>query len=361
MDLSPNDIRNCEFSTQMRGYSKDEVDSLLDQVATALDTVKQENLKLSMEVDSLKSQLSALRQFEDTIKSAAIDARRNADNTIADAKEEANLILSKARDEADRVVESHNEQLASLDSKIAAADLAKKSYLNKIHGVITSHLEIIDHLIKTESETKNDYEDQDSDVGFDSGKIEVTHSGELDRRQMETISSSPKSNEPGRIEEANAVDKIIEVSSDSGSEATASTDDDTGAYEVDPSRPVDPELAEALQMYQTRDNTTGDNCQTSTPSDAPMVPPQGHIIETNSKAEDIPPGFIVGPSADGNNTRSEDRSSTDRMKLDNHLSDEHNSVSSAKTLKPATPEALAEELDNVVAKFEEEMDKAAQS
>ena len=44
MDLSPNDIRNYEFSTQMRGYSKDEVESLLEQVAAALEAVKQEDI-----------------------------------------------------------------------------------------------------------------------------------------------------------------------------------------------------------------------------------------------------------------------------------------------------------------------------
>ena len=75
MDLSPNDIRGYEFPNQMRGYDKDEVDNFLEQVANAFEEMKQQNLKYSMEIESLKSQLSGLKQFEDTIKSAAIDAR----------------------------------------------------------------------------------------------------------------------------------------------------------------------------------------------------------------------------------------------------------------------------------------------
>ncbi|MFQ5452850.1 MAG: DivIVA domain-containing protein, partial [Candidatus Zixiibacteriota bacterium] len=94
MDLSPNDIRNQEFSNKMRGYDKEDVDNFLEKVAEALENARQENLKLSMEIDSLNTQITGLKQFEDTIKNAAIDARRNADLTIANAKKEADLILS---------------------------------------------------------------------------------------------------------------------------------------------------------------------------------------------------------------------------------------------------------------------------
>ncbi len=61
MDLSPNDIRNYEFSNQMRGYDKEEVDSFLDKIAEGLENLKQDNLKLSMEIDSLRSQISAFK------------------------------------------------------------------------------------------------------------------------------------------------------------------------------------------------------------------------------------------------------------------------------------------------------------
>lgn len=360
MDLSPNDIRNCEFSSQMRGYSKDEVDSLLDQVAAALDAVKQENLKLSMEVDSLNSQLTALRQFEDTIKSAAIDARRNADMTVNDAKQEAESILTEARDEADQILGSRTEQLAALDSKIAAADLAKKSYLNKVHDIITSHLEIIDHLMDSEPVTESCDEDQDSDMGADSGKIEVTQSGEVDRKQMETIGTPSKSEGPIRTEEANAAEEIVEVSPETASEAGASADDDAKDDEADPSKPVDPELAEALQKYQHRDSSPVENAERP-PQSNHMAPPTGQLVETTAKAEDIPPGFIAGPSTGGNDADSDNESATDKFKLNDPKTGDHNSASPAASPPHVTPEDLAEELDNVVAKFEEEMDKAARS
>ena len=43
MELSPNDIRSFEFNTQMRGYEKNEVDDLLEDVAVALESARQES------------------------------------------------------------------------------------------------------------------------------------------------------------------------------------------------------------------------------------------------------------------------------------------------------------------------------
>ncbi len=104
MSLSPNDIRNYEFPTQMRGYDKEEVDSFLDTIATSLENMKQDALKLSMENDSIKSQLESLKQFEDSIKGAAIDARKNADATMANAKDEAETLLADAKTKDDNLV-----------------------------------------------------------------------------------------------------------------------------------------------------------------------------------------------------------------------------------------------------------------
>ena len=129
MDLTPNDVRSFEFSTQMRGYDKDDVDSFKEQVANALENIKQENLKLSMEMESVKSQLTGLKQFEDTIKSAAIDARRNADLTVGNAKQEAELILAKAKSESGKMVLTNSNKIVELEEQISKIELTKKSYL----------------------------------------------------------------------------------------------------------------------------------------------------------------------------------------------------------------------------------------
>ncbi len=364
MDLSSNDIRNYEFATQMRGYSKDEVDNLLDQVAAALDAVKQENLKLSMEVDSLKSQLSGLRQFEDTIKSAAIDARRNADMTLNNAKKEADLILSKAREEADRMIGSRTEKLAELEARISSAEMAKKSYLNKMRGVITSHLEIIDHLIKNEPLMQQSHEEEsETEYGpmDDSDRIQVTSSDEVERRTMETIGTPSQSAEPIRTEEANEAGKIIEVSRD-GQPPDETSEVKTDTEEDETSGPVDPELAEALENYQADGGEDDEKHDSMEPPPTEVASPApGEIRETSSLAEDIPPEFIVAPNTDTSGSSPDEEAATDKLEVGDTPENKSDSDQPTPSGPPASPEELARELDKVVAKFEEEMDKAAHS
>ena len=359
MDLSPNDIRNYEFDSQMRGYDKDDVRDFLEQIATALETAKQQELKLSMEIDSLKTQLSGLRQFEDTIKSAAIDARRNADMTVGNAKKEAELIVARARTDADEIIGSRASKVTQVEDQITKLQLTKKSYITKLRNLIKSHMEMVEEL------SADDQTATSSDDG-----IVVTESADVTRDKFETISNEPSSLEPIKSEEVNATDTIVppkatvdEAISQEPSTVTDSEQPDvTSDQNKSADSPVDPELAAALESYkgelpQAKDDDTK-NPEQETP--APSI--DGGFIETTARAEDIPDGFI------SMNSENSEKNSTDKIKteLGNQAEEtEHNAIDIDKVepdkKQPMNTEDLANELDKVAAKFEEEMDKAAKA
>ncbi|MDH4158198.1 MAG: DivIVA domain-containing protein [candidate division Zixibacteria bacterium] len=351
MDLTPNDIRNYEFSNQMRGYDKAEVDTFLEQVATALETMKQENLKLSMEIDSVKSQMRALKEFEDTIKNAAIDARRNADMTVANAKNEAQLILSKARSEAETVIASRTKQMGQLDGQIAKLELTKKSYLSKLRGMINSHLELLDDIASVNIKRELSSEAREDD-------IEVTDSAEVKSGRYETIATPPSKDRGIKAEEADAAEQILPTEAKDGkqppekaeAEATEEPEKDTSA--------LDPELAAALQSY-TRQKEAREADRGKKAPDLPPPPPLGHIVETEARAEDVPDGFITGEAESPAGAKDTD---TDRVEVGNGM--EHNAIDpddgpdEEKPKGQFNPDDLADELDNIAARFAEEMDKA---
>lgn len=355
MDLSPNDIRSYEFAHQMRGYDREEVDNFLEQVATALEALKQDNLKLSMEIDSLKTQLAGLRQFEDTIKSAAIDARRNADMTVANAKKEAELILSRAKTEAQEIVGSRAQKVSAIEEQITKLELAKKSYLSKLRNLIKSHLEILEEVASIESAATES-----------KSAIEVTESTEVTRKKLETIATKPTKAEPIKTEEAKAAEKIVPASPGAAEAEPSPTatedvsDDDQGRQ---PERVVDPELAAALESYQRKDEPVAEQQEPPLPK-ADYVPAPGQLIETTARAEDVPEGFIAKDDAK-QATNATDKVPTPAAGQPSPT--EHNAIhidaaaDSKKNHSSIGPEDLAEELDRVVAKFEEEMDKAAKN
>jgi len=345
MDLSPNDIRNYEFPNQMRGYSKEEVDNFLDQVASALETAKQENLKLSMEAESLKSQLSGLKQFEDTIKSAAIDARRNADMTIATAKQEAEMILSKAKGDTESILANKTRDVSDIENQITRLGLTRKSYLSKIRTLVQSHLEMIDDI---ESDVS-----RPAEQGEQSDAISITQSTDVTTEQRESLANEP---EPA------VVDDEVEDASMADDLKSAIRSDDSAEPETEDDQPIDPELAAALENYK-KTTAEQDAPEISATPTAGPVPAQDAVVETTARAEDIPDGFIA-MAEDSGDAQSEE-TATDKVTTSepNTVSDADPNVlktdeSESAPVKPLEPENIAGELDEVAAKFEKAMDKA---
>jgi cell division initiation protein len=346
MDLSPNDIRSYEFRNQMRGYDKDEVDNLLDQVASALEETKQQNLKLSMELESLRAQLSGLKQFEDTIKSAAIDARRNADMTVATAKQEAEMILNKARQQAEDLLAKRAKDISEIEAKITRLGLTKKSYLSKIRSMVQSHLDMIDEVDSGEVQS-----DELSDTD---DKIAVTESTDIKTGKRETVAQQPPEppEDEAEEEEAAADTADSETAEEAAEDLAADLKD--AIHEESTDQPaeqaIDPELAAALESYK---KMTAQKAAAEKPRpETPPPPPQGVIVETTSRAEDIPDGFIARESD------LEGERSTDKVRMgqgDGPMSMEPNSLGGFRSpgdpKAPLPPEKLAEELDEVAAKF----------
>jgi len=351
MDLSPNDIRSYEFPNQMRGYAREEVDNFLDRVADALEGVKHENLKLSMEIESLKSQLAGLMQFEDTIKSAAIDARRNADMTIATAKQEAEMITSKARTEADNLIAQRSRDVAEIENQITKLGLTKKSYLSKIRSLIQAHLEMVDEIDAVEI-----------DGARASEAIKITQSTDLTTEQRETVASRPSETPSQTVEEAPAMtadEESVAVDSDVAKDVEDAIRADEPEVQPESKQPIDPELAAALESYK---KTTTEQVETENVYTPPAgtSPPQGVVVETTARAEDIPDGFIA-KEEELDNERATDKvpvAEADTSAEPNSLNPDESTKASP---NPLDPDSLAGELDEVATKFDEEMDKAEKS
>ncbi len=338
MDLSPNDIRNYEFPSQMRGYDKDEVDSLLEQIAAAMEEIKQVNLNLSMELDSVKGQLQGLRQFEDTIKSAAIDARRNADLTMDNAKQEAELLLGKAKNEAEKIIESKSNKIQEIENHISQLELTRRSYMTKLKGLINSHLDIVDEISKSELPKEVEKE-----------LLEITASNEVESEKRTTVTEPPQDSSSDYPAEQSVPDPLLQ-NEENGGKSEEVTDEESA---------VDPELAAAINSFDSNNEIRP--AQKNEPEilqKKKPVPPDEKIdpstgwVETERAAEEVPPEFIVNKPSETKANNSSDNNENDSNGLE--------VTRDQPALKEVNPlsENLAKELDKVAAKFEEEMNKA---
>ena len=349
MELTSNDIRGYRFRSQMRGYDREEVDRFLEKVAEALEEAKQHNLRLSVELGSLKSQLTGLKQFEDTIKGAAIDARRNADMTIATAKQEAEMIITRAKSEAESIVVNRTKEIGEIESQITRLGLTKKSYLSKIRNLVQAHLQMIEDVDSGEIHRE-----------VPENRITVTESKDVTTETRESVALQPapafQEPEPGSETEPEP-----ESEEEPSIESQAVPDNLAAelkqaiqAPDLSPSAapPIDPELAAALESYKRIAARKAAEHQAA--QQRPPLPRQDEVIETNRLAEEIPEGFVA------KETDVEDNRSTDKVML-SQTSRNLKLGESGGFKKPISPEELAGELDEVAVRFEEEINKASKS
>ena len=328
MELTATDIRNHQFATQMRGYDKTEVDTFKEQTAQAIEHLKQELIRSTMELEAVKLQLNTIKQFEETIKGAAIDARRNADATVATARKEAEMILQKTKSEVETVIATRKQRIAEAQAEMEKIELIRDAFLQKVRATITSHLELLEPSTQGEPTPRHQQPPKETPhypaphpvkpVQIQDA-IEITDSSEIKRAHRETVATVPSKPEHGVTEEANAPSHIISVDTPKPASAprqSEPTDELAAALkktfrDEDASAPtVDPELASALEKYQHAE-------------------------------QDNPLGLV------GNNA-------------EEHASAKQPTMP-APTGGAVSTEILAKELDEVVAKFAEEMDKASKS
>lgn len=385
MDLSPNDIRNYRFPSQMRGYDKAEVDNLLERIAAALEEARQQNLKLSMQVDSLKTQFTALKEFEDTIKNAAIDARRNADATIANAKKEGMEIIAKAKIKLEELSGEYKAKETEVEKQMVALEQVKRSYISKLRALINSHLDMVDEIAtadvkkeihgesecesESKSESKSEIETKPAKPAPppDPNGIEVTESEDMTRQKLETLADQPGE----ELDEPGETDETCE-----DEEAKGVEDAQSQPEEPEPApKSIDPELAAALEQYKM---LAARKAAQLDPEDFGPAPPPGTIIETDSSAEDIPPGFIA-KIADAELKRSRPVVSSQTSEYASESEEdqdpglapdaqdrptEHNAIDmdrptrESKARAIVSPDELAAALDSAVERLEKEFAKA---
>jgi len=344
MELSPSDIRNYEFNTQMRGFDKEEVESFLEQVASTIEDMKQDLLKKTVEKDSLQKQYDDLKQHEDTIKSAAIDARRNADQTVKNAKKEAEELLSDAQTKAENLIHDKAHEFKKIEAQIFNLENTKKGYLTELKKLIASHLTLIDQVADAELELPQVATGELELPQVATSELEVTESTDITVDKMETIAnemSQEESEQETDDEMAGAGKTVTEESLEPKMEEQ---EDPAPEVPEKENSTVDPELESALQNYQHGiENDKEDN----PPPEQPMFGPE-RVVETTARADDIPEGFIAS-NQDGL------KNSNDTAKIGDQPKTKMNETG------PLKPEELAEELDNVAAKFDEVVEKAVKS
>lgn len=146
MSVTPNEIRNAEFATTMRGFNRDQVDEFLQKTASTLEDALAEVVELRAQQKLLQTKYDKLATMEDSLKSTLLEAQKTADTIRAHADSDAQLALERARGKQALIEKQTQGQIDLLQEKVRELDTIRLDYQRKIRQTIESHLKIVDEL-----------------------------------------------------------------------------------------------------------------------------------------------------------------------------------------------------------------------
>ena len=143
MAISVKDIQEKVFPTQSAdGYSVEQVDDFLDEIAEQLGALIRENLTLKEQVEKLEKSVKELsskttdyneegyfKNLQSAMRDSLISAQRVADEATSAAKAEAARLVEDAKAEAAKVLgNAQTEDAKVTESAQSAASAAKAEY-----------------------------------------------------------------------------------------------------------------------------------------------------------------------------------------------------------------------------------------
>lgn len=109
--------------TLVRGYKRDEVDRLIEDVTESFEEVWRDRGELADRVEELESQLTDFKQREHLLASTLVSAEKAAAEAKDHAKREAELIVAEAHGEArsiTRAAQNERERLFAESRRVEA-------------------------------------------------------------------------------------------------------------------------------------------------------------------------------------------------------------------------------------------------
>lgn len=140
MKLTPLDIHHKEFRHSLRGYSEEEVDAFLDEVADEFERLFKENIDLSEKLDSARDQVRGFEAQKETLHNTMVAAQRSAEDIVSKAREEAATVLRDAEVKSKEIIHNALTQKQKVQAELVRIKDAEAAFRTEFKKMLETHL-----------------------------------------------------------------------------------------------------------------------------------------------------------------------------------------------------------------------------
>lgn len=146
MKLTPLDIHHKEFRHSLRGYSEEEVDAFLDEVADEFERLFKENIDLSEKLDAAREQVRGYEAQKETLHNTLVAAQRSAEDIVGKAREEAATVLRDAEVKSKEIIHNALTQKQKVQTELVRIKQAEDEFRGKFRSMLESHLNAVSEI-----------------------------------------------------------------------------------------------------------------------------------------------------------------------------------------------------------------------
>lgn len=153
MKLTPLDIHHKEFRHSLRGYSEEEVDGFLDEVADEFERLFKENIDLSEKLEAAREQVRAFEAQKETLHNTMVAAQRSAEDIVAKARAEAGTVLRDAEVKSKEIIHNALTQKQKVAGELVRIKQAEEEFRARFKALLEGHMKSVGEIALPEDVT----------------------------------------------------------------------------------------------------------------------------------------------------------------------------------------------------------------
>jgi cell division initiation protein len=155
MKVTPLDLRQAKLKIVMRGYDRNEVDALLNEVADDYEQALREADRLHQELLRLEAVVTEHREHERNLRNTLLTAQRLSDEIREHAEHESRRILEDAESRAELILQKSQTRIDEVQREIDALKLKRRDVETSLQSTIATLKNALD-FVKEQDQKERD-------------------------------------------------------------------------------------------------------------------------------------------------------------------------------------------------------------
>jgi cell division initiation protein len=156
MKVTPLDLRQAKLRITMRGYDRNEVDALLNEVADDYEQALRESDRLHQELQRLEATVTEHREHERNLRNTLLTAQRLSDEIRDHAEQESRRLVEDAEARAELVLQKTQSRVDEVQREIDGLKLKRRDVETTLQSTIATLRNALEFVREQEQKERDD-------------------------------------------------------------------------------------------------------------------------------------------------------------------------------------------------------------